>query len=149
MRHRATIAALGLLAIAAGGVPVFAFEDGSAAYIESLYAEQELLGTDARYSPPLAALWKACEERAEAEGYACMDFDMFVMGNDFELTDFMLEEKESGVDRAVVEARFKNFGKANIVTFHLLRDGQGWMIDEIVSSCLILSRVLKGAESNC
>jgi hypothetical protein len=74
---------------------------------------------------------------------------MFVMGNDFELTDFALEEKESGAEQAVVEARFKNFGEANIVTFSLLRDAQGWMIDEITSGCLTLSRVLKGEEPHC
>jgi hypothetical protein len=73
MLHSVTIATFSLLVIASGGVSVFAFEDRSAAdYVESLYAEQELPGNDARYSPPLAALWKACEERAEAEGYACM-----------------------------------------------------------------------------
>lgn len=64
---------------------------------------------------------------------------MIVMGNDFDLSDvhavLIKEDKKS----AVVDARFKNFGKATTVTYDLLRDKRSWMIDETPSGCYVLS----------
>ena len=68
---------------------------------------------------------------------------MIVMGNDFDLSDvhavLIKEDKKS----AVVDARFKNFGKATTVTYDLLRDKRGWMIDETPSGCYVLSEALQ------
>jgi hypothetical protein len=65
------------------------------------------------------------------------------MGNDFDLSDvhavLIKEDKKS----AVVDARFKNFGKATSVTYDLLRDKHGWMIDEMISGCYVLSEALQ------
>ncbi len=81
-------------------------------------------------------------------GDACMDFSMIVMGNDFDLSDvhavLIKEDKKS----AVIDARFKNFGKATTVTYDLLRDRHGWMIEEMRSGCYVLSEALQ-QKSKC
>jgi hypothetical protein len=49
------------------------------------------------------------------------------------------EDKKS----AVVDARFKNFGKMTFVTYELVRGRKGWMIDEMRSGCYLLTEALQ------
>jgi hypothetical protein len=48
----------------------------------------------------------------------------------------------------MVDARFKNLGKDTTVTYDLIRDKRGWMIDEMRSGCYILSEALQ-RKSKC
>jgi hypothetical protein len=89
-----------------------------------------------------------CFARAEANGDSCMDFDMFVQGNDFDLFDIEVEQVSGDAEHAVVRARFKNFGKDETVIFELIHDDQGWVIDEITSGCNVLTEHLQG-KSTC
>ena len=73
-------------------------DQSAAAYIRSFYPPDDPKAPQARYTPRTAKLWDECFAHAEANGDACMDFDMFVQGNDFDLSDIEV-------------ARFKNFGK--------------------------------------
>ncbi len=113
------------------------------AYVESIYADRESPGGTVRYSPRLDKLWDECERRAKKNGDACMDFSMIVMGNDAELTDVKVEQKKTGPKSAVVDAHFNNLGKDTTVTYDLIRDKQGWMIDEMRSGCYVLSEALQ------
>ncbi len=117
------------------------------AYVESIYANHESPGGTARYSPRLDRLWDECYALAKKNGDACMDFSMIVMGNDAELTDVKVHQK-SGPHSAVVDARFKNLGKDTTVTYDLIRDKHGWMIDEMRSGCYVLSEALQ-QKSKC
>lgn len=101
-----------------------------------------------RYTPRTAKLWDECFAHAEADGDACMDFDMFVQGNDFDLSDIEVEQVSGNAEHAVVRARFKNFGKDETVIFELIHDDQGWVIDEITSGCNVLTEHLQG-KSTC
>jgi len=47
-----------------------------------------------------------------------------------------------------VQARFKNFGVETSVTYELVHDQDGWMIDEMTSGRCILSEILE-ARSTC
>ena len=105
-------------------------------------------GGTARYSPRLEKLWDECERRARDNGDACMDFSMIVMGNDALLTDVKVVQKKAGAKSAVVDANFKNLGKDTTVTYDLLRDKRGWMIDEMRSGCYVLSEALQ-QKSKC
>ncbi len=118
------------------------------AYVESIYADHESPGGTARYSPRLDKLWDECYRVAKKNGDACMDFSMIVMGNDAELTDVKVEQKKGGLHSAVVDASFKNLGKDTTVTYDLIRDKQGWMIDEMRSGCYVLSEALQ-QKSKC
>ena len=77
-----------------------------------------------------------------------MDFSMIVMGNDAELTDVVVKQIKAGPKSAVVDARFKNIGKATTVTYDLVRDRSGWTIDEMRSGCYVLSEALQ-QKSKC
>jgi hypothetical protein len=73
---------------------------------------------------------------------------MFVMGQDAELSNLKIEQPSGDASKAVVQAKFKNFGKEHTVTFDLSHDATGWMIDEMRSGCYILSELLQD-QSNC
>jgi hypothetical protein len=118
-------------------------QQSAVAYVESIYADRESPGGTARYSPRLDKLWDECYRRAKKNGDACMDFSMIVMGNDAELTDVTVVQKKGGAKSAIVDAHFKNFGKDTTVTYDLIRDKQGWMIDEMRSGCYVLSDSLQ------
>lgn len=129
-------------------VPAFAQDQSAAAYIRSFYPPDDPNAPEARYSPRTAALWDQCFRRAEANSDACMDFDMFVQGNDFDLSDLKVEQTSGDAKQAVVKAQFKNFGKDERVIFTLMHDDQGWMIDEIISGCNVLTELLQD-KSTC
>ena len=142
-----SIAALLLLLAVLLPSPALPGDQHAAAYIQSLYAEEEPL-RKARFSPRLDRLWAECYRQESEEGYVCLDFDMFVMGQDAALTDLAITQTSGGADKAVVDAHFKNFGKDHIVKFDLSRDSKGWMIDEMRSGCYILSELLQ-EQSDC
>lgn len=144
--QRLAAAGFGLLALAM--VPAFAQDQSAAAYIRSFYPPDDPNAPEARYSPRTAALWDQCFRRAEANSDACMDFDMFVQGNDFDLSDLKVEQTSGDAKQAVVKAQFKNFGKDERVIFTLMHDDQGWMIDEIISGCNVLTELLQD-KSTC
>ena len=73
---------------------------------------------------------------------------MIVMGNDFDLSDVTAVLIKGGDRSAVVDARFKNFGKMTFVTYELVRDRNGWMIDEMRSGCYLLTEALQ-QEAKC
>jgi hypothetical protein len=138
----------GLLILAASPQVAAAKPQSAVAYVESIYADRESPGGTARYSPRTQKLWDDCERIAKQNGDACMDFSMIVMGNDALLTDVKVVQKKAGPKSAVVDAHFKNLGKDTTVTYDLVRDKQGWMIDEMISGCYILSEALQ-QKSKC
>jgi hypothetical protein len=148
MRKDIWVVAVALFILAAAPGAAIAKTQSATAYVFSLYDPNALGGT-ARYSQRLQRLWDDCEARAEKEGYACMDFSMIVMGNDFELSTVEAKLIKGGDKSAVVDAHFKNFGKVTTVTYDLRRDKRGWMIDEMRSGCYVLSRALKGELPSC
>ena len=142
MRKAVKFAAIALLICTGAQDDALAKTQSAVAYVLSLY-DPDALGGTARYTPRTQHLWDECFRIAKKNGDACMDFSMIVMGNDFDLSDvhavLIKEDKKS----AVVDARFKNFGKATTVTYDLLRDRHGWMIDEMRSGCYVLSEALQ------
>jgi hypothetical protein len=123
-------------------------DQSAAAYIRSFYPPDDPKAPQARYTPRTAKLWDECIAGADAIGDACMDFDMFVQGNDFDLSDIEVERVSGDAQHAVVRARFKNLGKDKTVIFELIHHDQGWAIDEITSGCNVLTEHLQG-KSTC
>jgi hypothetical protein len=150
MPHRVLVAAAAWLMLASAYFPAVAADDGSAvAYINGLYLDKDYPGKDARYSQRLDELRAACEKRADQADDICIDFDFFTMAQDFELSAVKVEQKSGDPQKAKVEANFKNFGKDTTVTFDLIKDDKGWMIDEMTSGCETLSGVLQGKTASC
>lgn len=123
-------------------------DETAVAHVEALYAG-EWPGKDARYSARILALWEACESRPDAEEEPCLDFDFFVMAQDYDLTDFKLEPLSDDGRIARVKASFVNLGRPTEVVFDLVHDGDGWTIDEMTSGCETLSGLLKREPPAC
>jgi hypothetical protein len=135
-------AATALLMLVASPEAASAKQQSAVDYVLSLYDPNALGGT-ARYTPRTQHLWDECFRIAKKNGDACMDFSMIVMGNDFDLSDVKAVLIKGGDRSAVVDARFKNFGKLTFVTYELVRDRKGWMIDEMRSGCYLLTEALQ------
>ena len=150
MRKAVQFTAIALLLLICTGAQddAVAKTQSAVAYVESIYADRESPGGTARYSPRTQKLWDDCFRIAKKNGDACMDFSMIVMGNDALLTDVKVVQKKAGAKSAVVDANFKNLGKDTTVTYDLLRDKRGWMIDEMRSGCYVLSEALQ-QKSKC
>jgi hypothetical protein len=101
MLHRLLVAVAACLLV--GTASARAADESGASYVEVLYAK-EWPGTGARYSPSIAALWDACEDRPDAEEEPCMDFDFFVMAQDFDIKDFKVESLSDDGNAARVKA---------------------------------------------
>lgn len=87
---------LAAVMLIAAAMPALAAEQGAAAYVESLYEEAEYPGKDARFTARMEALHAECEKKADAEDDICIDYDMFVQGHDFELSEL---KGRGGVER--------------------------------------------------
>jgi hypothetical protein len=142
MMSIARLTAIALLMLAASPLLAAAKQQSATDYVLSLY-DPDALGGTARYTPRTRKLWDDCFRIAKRNGDACMDFSMIVMGNDFELSDVHAVEIKAGAKTAVVDARFKNFGRATSVTYELVRDKRGWMIAEMRSGCYLLTEALQ------
>jgi hypothetical protein len=142
MPKAAQSAAIALLLLVVVNSAALSAKQSAVDYVLSLY-DPDALGGTARYTPSTQKLWDDCEATAKKNGDACMDFSMIVMGNDFDLSDVTAKLIKGGGRSAVVDARFKNFGKLTFVTYELVRDRDGWMIDEMRSGCYLLTEALQ------
>ncbi len=94
----------------------------------------------------------ACASKTEKSGDACRDFNLFVMGQDYQIRDLTVDVKSSDGKKAQVRADLKNFGKRVLVEFDLVRSRGRWVIDEMRSkgdSCVTLTGALGGAPGKC
>jgi hypothetical protein len=137
-----------LLLASLAGLLSAAEDQSAAAYVEALYAA-EWPGKGARYSPRIEALWAACEKKAEAAEEPCMDFDFFIMGQDYVLSDLKIEPQKDDDKTAKVRVSFDNQGRDIVLLFDLIRDTKGWMIEEMTAECETLSGALEHKEPAC
>jgi hypothetical protein len=82
------------------------------------------------FAPNLVRLLNA-NDREE-----CIDFGLHINGQDFdeaEIARTLRFETRMDGDRAVVDARFRNFRIANHIRFDFVRVGDGWQIADIAS----------------
>ncbi|QCI63100.1 hypothetical protein [Phreatobacter stygius] len=88
----------------------------------------------ARYFQP--ALVRLFTSDDASEGVECIGFGLHINGQDFDQAEvartLRLEQRIDG-DKASVDARFTNFGKANHIRYDFVRVGNGWKIADIAS----------------
>jgi hypothetical protein len=63
-----------------------------------------------------------------------LDFDPFVDGQDYDLSGLTIGKPVIAGDTAKVEVTFKNFDQAEDMMFSLVKEPDGWKIDDVVSS---------------
>ena len=63
-------------------------------------------------------------------GEADLDYDYFIQGQDWALTPVKVSRQAATSDKATVRAAFKNFSKTVVVDYDLVRNPDGWRIDD-------------------
>ncbi len=101
------------------------------------------------YSRRLQALID--KDRADTpEGYVGkIDWDVFVDGQDWKLSDLKIVLLSQSDVRARVRAKLKNFGEPREIAFDLVRERGRWLIDDVQSmrqgARWTMSKILLGA----
>jgi len=133
---RLALVALGfLLALA---VPAFsATYDSPKALLNSIY---ESYSTDSFpedgeeiYSARLKRLFAADRERTPEGEVGALDFDPFVNGQDYDLSDLTIEEPVVAGETASSTVRFVNLGEKNVLVISMVRETDGWKVDDVES----------------
>ncbi len=88
---------------------------------------------DVLYSKSLNALFAADAARTPAGDIGAIDFDVFVNGQDYQLTQLSIGEPMPEEGGVTVPVTFKNFDTPESLLFHLVREEGGWKINDIES----------------
>lgn len=119
-------------------LPAFAY-DNPRSLVDAIYAPYTTLGA-ARdqdpaqyYSERLRGLVSA---NAAAQGdnpAPILDFNPFIGAKEAMLRDLTIGEPILNADKAMVTVSFHNFAHASLLALSLVRDADGWKVDDIAS----------------
>jgi hypothetical protein len=130
--------ALSLLLFALSAMPVFAY-DTPEALLQALYAPYSKADFDwnswdesAFRSAHLNELFAKDAKEADGE-VGRLDFDPYIDGQDYQITDLKIGEATIKGETATVEVTFKNFDTPDDLTFTLVKEDDGWKIDDVVN----------------
>ena len=85
------------------------------------------------YSKALNAMFATAEANTPDDDVGPVDFDVFVNGQDYQLTELKIGDPAPEGAGVSVPVSFKNFGDAQSLVFHLVKEGPGWKINDIES----------------
>ena len=86
------------------------------------------------FSDELEALYAADAEATPEGEIGALDFDPFVDGQDFELTDFEIGTPGMAGDYASADVTFSNMGRPTTLSYELVKEDGSWQIDDVVST---------------
>lgn len=134
MRLKSLVA--GVVLAMAAALPGLAF-DTPRALIEAVYApylaDQSPDDEAGWRSTGLNALYKADEERTPEGEMGALDFDPYVDGQDFQITDLAIDEPVLDGDKGTVTVRFRNFDQPREMVYSVVREADGWKVDDLKS----------------
>ena len=131
---------LALVALALTAFPAFAF-DTPKDLLTALYAPYSKGDSfdwskwdETKFrSKHLNALF--AKDLKEAKGdVGRLDFDPYVDGQDYQITGLKIGDATITGTTAKVEVTFKNFDTAEDLMFTLVKESDGWKVDDVVSS---------------
>ncbi|HEV7717611.1 MAG TPA: hypothetical protein VGO70_01405 [Arsenicitalea sp.] len=99
------------------------------AYASSEYTDNSKV----LYSKGLEALFAADEARTPAGDVGAVDFDVFVNGQDYKLNELTIDDAVISGAKATEAVSFKNFDESESMQFYLVKQQDGWKIDDIES----------------
>ncbi|HTN61218.1 MAG TPA: DUF3828 domain-containing protein [Devosia sp.] len=109
------------------------------ALLQAFYAPY--LAADANFddeaafrSTGLQALYDADAQATPDGEMGALDFDPFIDGQDWEITDLAIGAVGITGDYASAEVSFKNFGEARVLHYDLVKQDGGWKIDDVAST---------------
>lgn len=133
-----------LLAVLALSDPALAY-DTPRAVVEAIYAPYQSGGaqTDLKpfYSQRLIQLFDLYEqaERLQSVAYSenaptdLTGFNPFLPGRNAHLFDLVITDPVEIDGRALVSVRFQNFGHPTLLSLALVRESDGWKVDDVAS----------------
>ncbi len=84
------------------------------------------------FEPTLAALIVKDRKQAARRGeVGLLDFDPFVDGQDWEISDLDIVVADAGPGKARATVKFKNVDKPSVVTLELVKIGKAWKIGNV------------------
>ena len=86
------------------------------------------------FSDELEALYAADAEATPEGEIGALDFDPFVDGQDFELTDFAIGAPGIAGEYASADVTFSNMGRPTTLAYELVKEDGSWQIDDVVST---------------
>lgn len=92
--------------------------------------DYQLLDATPLQSAGLNALFEKDREEA-GEGIGRIDFDPYVNGQDFQLSDLVVAEPVYVAGRAIVAVSFANFEQPREMGYLLVQEGDAWKIDDM------------------
>lgn len=85
-------------------------------------------------SAALQALYDADAANTPEGEIGALDFDPYIVGQDFEITDFEVGAAGIAGDYASVDVTFKNFDYNRKLSYDLVKEDGGWKIDDVTSN---------------
>lgn len=107
------------------------------AFVAATYAAYRASNTatpevDYAYSPRLAALFRDYAAAQSPDEVGALDFDWWVNGQDWEISEPALTQSDQGPDRRLVTARFTNLGTAETIRFGFVRGNGRWYLEDVL-----------------
>lgn len=132
---RVAFAAVALVALSVAPAVAQDTFDDPRALIEAVYApylRDELPENQVDlFSPTLLQLWEAALARSVELEEPVIDFDPFINGQDFQLSDFVIADPAIEGGTATVAVSFTNLGQPTDLRYTLVETGEGWKIDDV------------------
>ena len=129
-----------LLALAlGGGLAVAAPADSDpVSLIKAIYStytsDNDNPGLPHIYSKRLQALIDKDEKETPEGMVGRIDWDVFIDGQDWKLTELNIALVSKTADKAHVRTTFKNFGEPSNMLFDLVREEGHWRIDDVTKT---------------
>ena len=106
--------------------------------IKAIYAtytaDNDNPGLPRIYSKRLQALIDKDEKETPEGMVGRIDWDVFVDGQDWKLTELKIALVSKSADKAQVRATFKNFDQSSNMLFDLVREDGRWRIDDVTKT---------------
>ena len=127
--------------LALSGLAAAQTYDTPEALIEAFYApylaDQMDFDADAEASfrsASLQELYDADDAATLPGDQGTLDFDPYIGGQDWTITDFQIGQSRVDGDTASIDVSFKNFGDVRKLTYELVMEDGGWKINDLVSN---------------
>jgi hypothetical protein len=113
-----------------------AIDSDPVSLIEAIYKtyETDSPGLPHIYSKRLQALIDKDEKETPEGDVGRIDWDVFVDGQDWKLTELKIALVSKSADKAEVRATFKNFGEPSNMLFDLVREDGRWRVDDVAKT---------------
>jgi hypothetical protein len=128
-----------LVVLAGSIVPALAY-DTPAALLEAIYAPYADDNFDwsswepaAVRSAGLNALFAKDDEERPDDMVGRIDFDPYINAQDYNLADLVIGDARIDGDKATADVTFVNFDLPQHMTFSLIKEADGWKVDDVES----------------